>query len=281
MIQALVPMLLASVALADATQEGASLKVRVDEAIRRLGADRPEEREQAVQDLKGLGRAALPDLRAALPEIRDADVKGRVAQVIRKLDPFAFEVLEEYFAKAGIDVVAIDVLQDPAVQKALPRVIFFQIWKRGLVNTWKILGFDDQEKTLFDATEPGAWAPYARNPKRDAAAVEKARQQVVQAAAAPHGSLAVYAPAPTTCLFLKLDKREINVWVKADGHTLEARSLEGKPLWETDLEKACGRGTPVIRFLTFDRGKLSIVFGKSSFASVDLKSGKLSGIGAD
>ena len=260
------------------------LKTGIEQEIHRLGSDRPEEREKAVQDLKGRGNSVLPALKKALAEAKDPEVTVRLNRLIRNLEPLALEAIEEYLSNAKVEIIVVNAWKDPFVRKTLPEVSFFQLWKRGQVMAWKVLGFDEETKTLFDSSDPTAWTIYEQKaPGKDLAVFEKARRQIALAAQAPHASVAAYSGAPSLSLMLKLDRREINVWVLADGHTLEARSLEGKPLWETDVEPVCrgNIGAPVVRYLQVQDGNLSIVFGKHSHAVLDLKSGKVLTSGSD
>jgi hypothetical protein len=277
------PTLLAAVLFAGATQEVSPLPSRVDELIRRLGSDGADVRSKAMEDLKSLGKAVLPALKSAFAETKDAEVKARLGQLVRKLEPAALQALEDYLAEAKIDVQAIDILKDEVVEKTLPEVIFAQLWKRGQAAAWKVLGFDSARKDLFDTSEAKAWAVYAQDPRRDPIAIETAHHRVTLAGFAPHASIAAYSGAPTLSLFLKLENRAVNLWVKADGHTVEARSPEAKPLWEVDVGQVSGGnvGAPVVRFMSAADDRVSLVVGKHSHVTLDLKTGKVLGSGSD
>jgi hypothetical protein len=72
--------------------------------------------------------------------------------------------------------------------------------------------------------------------------------------------------------------------VKDDNRTLVAKDKQGKVLWEVDVIKKAGAptvGQPVIRHMTLKDGKVTVVYGKHSFADIDLKSGKLLASGSD
>ena len=275
------PTLLAAVVAASAIQEAATLPSRVDELIRRLGSDGADVRSRAMEDLMSLGKPALPALKSAFAETKDPEVQARLGQLLRKLDPAALQAAEDYFAEAKVDVQAIDVLKDELVEKTLPEVIFVQLWKRGQAAAWKVLGFDSARKELFDASEAKAWAVYAQDPRRDPIAIEKAHHRVTLAGFAPHASIVAYSGAPTLSLLLKLENRAVNVWVKADGHTVEARSPEGKPLWAVDVAPVSTVGAPVVRYLSATDDRISLVVGKHSHAALDLKTGKILGSGSD
>lgn len=55
------------------------------ESIRNLGADSVEVRETAMANLKGRGRAILPELELALNKIADPEVRARITLVIKHL----------------------------------------------------------------------------------------------------------------------------------------------------------------------------------------------------
>ena len=58
----------------------------------------------------------------------------------------------------------------------------------------------------------------------------------------------------------------------------------GKLKWQTNIISVCGKpsvGKPEIRVIKPKADKLLIVFGKHSFAQVDIKNGKAEYLGAD
>jgi hypothetical protein len=75
----------------------------------------------------------------------------------------------------------------------------------------------------------------------------------------------------------------IVVTVKDDERTLVAR-LGGKILWQADVIKSAGPpgvGRPVVRHLSLKGGAVTAVYGKHSFAELELKTGKLLASGSD
>jgi hypothetical protein len=80
-------------------------------------------------------------------------------------------------------------------------------------------------------------------------------------------------------LSVNVEKVGISVAVKDDNRTLVAQDKQGKVLWEVDVIKTVGQ--PVIRHMTLKDGKVTVVYGKHSFADFDLKSGKLLASGSD
>jgi hypothetical protein len=57
----------------------------VQELLRQLGDDAPAIRAAAVEKLTGRGRAIVPELKAALAEQSDPEVRARIALVVRHL----------------------------------------------------------------------------------------------------------------------------------------------------------------------------------------------------
>src|SRR2546425_7442058 len=103
------------------------LKTGIEQEIHRLGSDRPEEREKAVQDLKGRGKSVLPALKKALAEAKDPEVTVRLNRLIRNLEPLALEAIEEYLSNAKVEIIVVNAWKDPFVRKTLPEVSFFQL----------------------------------------------------------------------------------------------------------------------------------------------------------
>jgi hypothetical protein len=57
-----------------------------------------------------------------------------------------------------------------------------------------------------------------------------------------------------------------------------------KKIWRTNVISVCGKpsvGEPEIRYIKFEKDKLIIVYGKHSFAEVDIVSGKAKFWGSD
>lgn len=89
--------------------------------------------------------------------------------------------------------------------------------------------------------------------------------------------------------FTTTDKRGIKgeegiiFLVERDGQTLTAYDGE-KIKWTVNIIKVCGEpkvGKPQIRYLKLTADKIEIIFGKHSFASVDVADGKATYLGAD
>jgi hypothetical protein len=237
------------------------------EALERLRSDSPETREKAFQELKKMGKSAVPALKAALPGLKDPDVKARVGELLRVLDPAAMEALDAYLSGAKIEVGAIDIVKDPALEKASPRVLVFQVWKRGEARVWKLLGFDREKGTLADWSE--------EPPDLGA----EARERLKAAATASHASIAAYPGAPS--LLASLERPALRVWVKGDGHRVEARSLEGAPLWVTELAPKVDVGAPLLRLIKASDDQITLVLGKHTYLSLDAATGKLLGRASD
>jgi hypothetical protein len=89
--------------------------------------------------------------------------------------------------------------------------------------------------------------------------------------------------------FAQTDKRGIEAktgivyYVEKDMQTVTAYE-NGKIKWQTNIITTCGIpavGQPAIRYIKLDNGKISVTFGKHSFASIDTSSGKTTYLGAD
>ena len=75
-----------------------------------------------------------------------------------------------------------------------------------------------------------------------------------------------------------------SLYLDDNAQILIAESKDGKTLWSVDVIKECGVpavGEPKVRTVTVQKGKVNVVFGKHSFATVDLKSGTIEYQGAD
>ncbi len=239
----------------------ASPPTQAAEALERLSSESPETREKAFQELKKIGKAAVATLKAALPGLKDPEVKARVGELLRILEPAALDALDAYLAAAKVEAGAIDVVKDPILEKALPQILFFQVWKKGQARAWKLLGYDREQRALSDWSE--------ETPKVDA----DVRQRLAVAGSASHASIDAYSGAPS--LTLILEGRALRLWVKADGNRMEARSLEGNPVWMTEIFPKSDVGTPVIRFIKRTGDRIELVVGKHTFVYLDAASGRI------
>lgn len=76
----------------------------------------------------------------------------------------------------------------------------------------------------------------------------------------------------------------ISLYLDDNAQILTAQSKDGKTLWSVDVIKECGApavGEPKIRNVTIQKRNVNVVFGKHSFATVDLESGEIEYQGAD
>jgi len=76
----------------------------------------------------------------------------------------------------------------------------------------------------------------------------------------------------------------ISLQLDDNAQILTAQSKDGKTLWSIDVIKECGVpavGQPKVRSVTVEKGKVNVVFGKHSFATVDFRSGTIETQGAD
>jgi hypothetical protein len=89
--------------------------------------------------------------------------------------------------------------------------------------------------------------------------------------------------------FAFTDKRGIKseegiiFFVERDGQTLTAYDGE-RIKWTVNIIKVCGEpkvGKPQIRYLKLIADKIEVTFGKHSFASVEVRDGKTTYLGAD
>jgi hypothetical protein len=85
------------------------------------------------------------------------------------------------------------------------------------------------------------------------------------------------------------DKRGIEAetkivyFVEKDMQTLTAYQ-NGLVKWRVNIIQTCGKptiGQPTIRYIKLDNNKISVTFGKHSFASVDTNNGKTTFLGSD
>jgi hypothetical protein len=237
-------------------------------------------REKAFQELRGMGKDAVPELKTALHRIKDSEVRARIERLLEILEPPALEALDQHLVQTKVEVVAIDLWKDPVVERVLPRTLFFQIWKKGQSTVWKVFGFNEEKKALFDASQERSWKDFIRS--QDEVDFARVRDLLSAAASSPHASIAAYSGVIST-LCLKLDGRAVRVWVKSDGHSVEAFTPDGKSLWKVDAMPVLrgGVGTPVIRVLKCEGNAIDLVLGKHSFARLDPSSGKILSSGSD
>lgn len=80
-----------------------------------------------------------------------------------------------------------------------------------------------------------------------------------------------------------IENNNIVYYIEKDIQTLSA--YENRKLkWQTNVISVCGKpsvGKSEIRVIKLKEGKLLIVFGKHSFAEVDIKNGKTKFLGSD
>ena len=72
-------------------------------------------------------------------------------------------------------------------------------------------------------------------------------------------------------------------FVERDGQTLTAYTGDKKK-WVVNIIKICGEpavGKSEIRYLKLTESKIEIIFGKHSYASVDIENGRVKYLGAD
>jgi len=77
---------------------------------------------------------------------------------------------------------------------------------------------------------------------------------------------------------------KLNVQVEADDRTVTAVDGDGKIKWSVDVIARCGEpfvGSPVIRDIQVKGEKVSVIFGKHSQATINIKTGEVHYLGAD
>ena len=80
-----------------------------------------------------------------------------------------------------------------------------------------------------------------------------------------------------------IESNNVVYYIEKDIQTLSAYE-NGKLKWQTNIISVCGKpsvGKSEIRVIKPETYKLLIVFGKHSFAQVDIKNGKAEYLGAD
>jgi hypothetical protein len=80
-----------------------------------------------------------------------------------------------------------------------------------------------------------------------------------------------------------IESDNVMYYIEKDMQTLSAY-INGKLKWETNIISVCGKpgvGKSEIRVIKLRVDKLSVVFGKHSFAEVDINTGKTEYIGSD
>jgi len=198
----------------------------------------------------------------------------------RPLDPASWEALRELLAKED-SVFAVEVVKGDYVEKYLPHVPLFQLWKRNHSGVWKLFGFDRDKKELFEISAPNRLDPYIQSLRIDAKnTVDGVVKHLIEM---PHQSL-VQAGAPSSLVLAERDSG-ITVMVKADGRTVEARNADGSVAWEVDVLAKCGNpkiGPSVIRHLSLGSdGTMVATYGKHSFGGTNLRSGEWRFLGSD
>lgn len=80
-----------------------------------------------------------------------------------------------------------------------------------------------------------------------------------------------------------VENNNVVYYIEKDIQTLSAYE-NGKLKWQTNIISVCGKpsvGKSEIRVVKPEAGELLIVFGKHSFAEVDIKNGKTKFLGSD
>jgi hypothetical protein len=80
-----------------------------------------------------------------------------------------------------------------------------------------------------------------------------------------------------------IESDNVIYYIEKDMQTLSAY-INGKLKWKTNIISVCGKpgvGKSEIRVIKLRVDKLSVVFGKHSFAEVDINTGKTEYIGSD
>jgi len=80
-----------------------------------------------------------------------------------------------------------------------------------------------------------------------------------------------------------IEHNQIIYFVERDLQTISAYK-SGKLLWQTNVISICGKpsvGKSEIRYIKYESKKLFIVFGKHSFAEIDIINGNTTFIGSD
>ena len=78
--------------------------------------------------------------------------------------------------------------------------------------------------------------------------------------------------------------QDVNIEVESDGRTVTALDRDGKAKWSVDVIAECGVpdvGEPVIRDIKIEGTQVRVVFGKHSFASIDIETGQVTFLGSD
>lgn len=81
-----------------------------------------------------------------------------------------------------------------------------------------------------------------------------------------------------------ITKTESVYYVSDDMQTISAYENENERIWQLNLIEKLGKpkvGKPFIRFMKLKEKSLYIVYGKHSFAEIDLRNGKVISSGSD
>jgi hypothetical protein len=96
-----------------------------------------------------------------------------------------------------------------------------------------------------------------------------------------HASLSAYPNAVVTAMD---EGSKTKVTVEPDGRVVTAHDAQGQELFRADVIAECGVpavGNPVVRHVSLEGGKVQVVMGKHSFASIDLASKSVECTGSD
>jgi len=99
--------------------------------------------------------------------------------------------------------------------------------------------------------------------------------------AAEHASLSAY---PEAVVEAGDEGSNTKVTVEADGRVVAVHDGDGGELLRVDVIEKCGApsvGSPVVRHVSLEGGKISVVMGKHTFATIDLASKNVECTGSD
>lgn len=231
--------------------------------IEKLGDEDPNVREAATRELRKQGLKALDALRRAA-ESKDPEIRNRAEGLIDQIHPPMMRALDRHLERGGDEVAALDEIRHPGA----PTLAIFLVWKRTSDQPAKILAFDRVNRQVREISKAEDLA------KEAGAALE-------EMAKSRHASLSSYSNA-----VLRLTQADtgLTFLVRKDGRTLQARAVDGRILWESELLDAAapvGVGRQVIRHLRLEGGALFVTAGKHSCCSVDPKTGKSQGWQSD
>jgi hypothetical protein len=98
---------------------------------------------------------------------------------------------------------------------------------------------------------------------------------------AEHASLSAY---PGAVVKAEDSGSKTTVTVEADGRVVAAHDAQGQELLRVDMIEKCGTpavGSPVVRDVSLEQGKIHVVMGKHTFAVIDLESKSVECTGSD